>query len=257
MSAANRIKLISSSCICFFFYDLQIICWQFDRIDGDGDIQSLDDNLSWYSWTPHSGKEVPLADKSTEWAIFTCSAIEVRKFAFENETQAREALEDWSFANILTKDNEEVDVRGVILAPNIGRIRECIDSVRSSPLLLRATSDNSTSSAVSSLSSLSASVSEEIQSGSSSSSVIDMTGANPEGGSIENVHSDWGVWISEFFTVKRYGFDREVDAKCAMEQWMSVRILTFQEEEVEARGRWHTDAILAIRQAIRDKKRQK
>jgi hypothetical protein len=219
--------------------------------------------VNWYSfdssYNPSSGKLVPLDDTSTEWAIFTCSAIEVRKFAFNSEAEAREALEEWSFANILTKNDEEVDVSGIILAPNIGRIREAIDLVRPSPpaLMSSMSSEGSVTSTSSGVGGGGGGGLSSSSSGGGGLLLSDESGvpANPEAGTIENLFSDWAVWTSEFFTVKRYGFDREIDAKLAMEEWMSVRILTFCEEEVLARCRWHTEAILAIREAIKVRKR--
>eukprot|EP00615_Pteridomonas_danica_P008633 CAMPEP_0114334100 /NCGR_PEP_ID=MMETSP0101-20121206/4158_1 /TAXON_ID=38822 ORGANISM="Pteridomonas danica, Strain PT" /NCGR_SAMPLE_ID=MMETSP0101 /ASSEMBLY_ACC=CAM_ASM_000211 /LENGTH=387 /DNA_ID=CAMNT_0001465263 /DNA_START=857 /DNA_END=2020 /DNA_ORIENTATION=+ len=137
------------------------------------------ESSSWWTNT-YSGKEVPLDDTSTDWAIWLSYNYEVKKYAFETEHEARSALDSWSFSNILTYNNTDDE------------------------------------------------------------------------GSVSLVDSDWAVWIYEYITVKRYGFKTELHARKALDEWYSVRILTYKEEEVAARCRYNSESMNAIRNAMND-----
>jgi hypothetical protein len=60
----------------------------------------------------------------------------------------------------------------------------------------------------------------------------------------------WAVWTYEWFQVRRYGFPTEAAARAALDEWITVRVLTHREEEVGSRSRWNSDGLLAIRTAI-------
>jgi hypothetical protein len=185
---------------------------------------------------------VPHDDESTEWAVWICSSYNysVHKYAYPTEEEARQAMNQWSFSNILTKNNVEVDATGVYLAPRMGRLREAIDKVRKLPV---APPSNSGSSSTGS-------------GGGGGGNSSDSQGDSSQG-SLELNDSDWAVWIYEYYCVKRYGFTNEQDARKALEEWYSVRILTYKEEEIGARCRYNTDSIMAIRREIGEKKKEK
>jgi hypothetical protein len=70
-------------------------------------------------------------------------------------------------------------------------------------------------------------------------------------GRLADETTEWAVWTDEYFERRRYGFPTEAAAREAMDTWYCVRILTRQEEEVSSRQRWHSEALLAIRDTIR------
>lgn len=216
------------------------------------------ENSMFLWWGKYEGREVPLNDESTQWAIWMCSNFDVHKYAFETEQEARDSLTKWSFSNILTYNNVEVDATGVYLAPRIGRLREAIESVRktsSSSSLNKVNHEDS----IKKEKTLKINQGEVVPKTNNSFSSSLHSGSDDEyaQGSVELVNSDWAVWIYEFYCVKRYGFLCESDARKALEEWYSVRILTFKEEEISARCRYNTDSILAIRRAIQDMARKK
>lgn len=209
------------------------------------DEKEVNNSLTWWNDQQHRGREVEHDDISTEWAIWCCSTFHVHKYAFETESEAREALNIWSYYGIiLTYNNVEMDAIGTYLAPSMGRLREAIDNVRKVPIIKVVSSHGTTSS--------------------SSSSLVDKSQKDErnkiedDDGDVNFVDSEWAVWIYETsiidYGVKRYGFKSEENARKALEKWYSVRILTFHDEELCARCRYNTDSILAIRRAIDKKK---
>jgi hypothetical protein len=188
------------------------------------------------------GREVALDDSSSEWAVWCQEYFEVKKYAFdEGEIDARAAFEAWSYVRVLTRDNREVDHTGTIFAPTLGLIREAIDV----NCHLKGTTSRERPASP--------------QSGSGPDGVdFHVYTVTPHEGAeqqsswtLADEPCDWAVWTDEMFEVRRYGFSSEGEARAALDDWYSVRLLTYRDEEVASRSRWHTEALLRIRETMK------
>jgi len=164
--------------------------------------------------------------------------FEVKKYAFDSEIEARDAFGNWSYVRILTCRNREISVYGTIFAPTVGKIREAIDDNRP------------TASAAQSRVKMAAKGSEAPI----NEYTVYSTNRESSTGSLADETTEWAVWVDQMFEVRRYGFATEAAAREAMDNWYCVRILTRGEEEVTARSRWHSEALLSIRETIKANK---
>jgi len=215
----------------------------FVGVDGIGDAAALRPQTGAEEDRPtDGGREVALSDTSSEWAVWSTKYFEVKKYAFdEGEESARAAFNAWSYVRIVTRHNREVAHIGTIFAPTLGLIREAID--------VNCSMANGSIAASSEL--------QNDQSNQNSDEMVyrvykstPLSGGVEQDWALVDEACDWAVWTDEMFEVRRYGFGSESQARAALENWYSVRLLTYREVEVTARSRWHTDALLNIREAI-------
>ena len=231
--------------------------------------------------TPKEGKDVAYADDTLDWAIwYQDISLDVKKVAFTNERSARAAFSAWSFVRILTRRHREVDVYGIIFAPSVGKIRVAIESSfpKVETLKRKGTAVSVAATEQPQAPQDTEFVVYSMDPGASAMRLAEephewcvpltpprtfstvgifLYLPTPRNGLTTNGLTTGcecflcrAIWTSEWFEVRRYGFASEAAARLALEDWLSVRILTRGEEEVTARNRWHSDALLTIRETI-------
>jgi hypothetical protein len=186
-----------------------------------------------------------------DWAVWYQDIdFAVHKCAFEDEASARAAFDEWSFVRILTRRHVEVGCHGTLLAPVVGAIRETIDLSRPTTLPPPpSTAAAVVAAAGESRPRTSADGEQRPFSVHSSSGPF---GSAFDAGQVHPLDdaSEWAVWTSEWFEIRRFHFPSEAAAREALEGWHTVRVLSRGEREVAARVRWESLQMSYIRESM-------